>query len=96
LKSLATLVLLAVFAVVFSLSSDLCGEENLPLSGVPRVTKEQIKELVGQADFVLLDVRPNEQWRATQVKLPGAIHEDPEDVKGWAEKYQKSARVVTY
>jgi len=96
LKSFATIVLLVVFAVVFSLSSDLPGEENPPLSGVPKVTKEQIKELIGQADFVLLDVRPNEQWRATQVKLPGAIHEDPEDVKGWAEKYQKDARIVTY
>jgi hypothetical protein len=94
MKSLATIVLFTVLVgFTFPLSSYASEEENQLISGAPTVTKEQIKELVGKPDFFLLDVRPNEQWRATQVKLPGAVHEDPEDVKSWADKYEKS---VTY
>jgi hypothetical protein len=96
LKSLLIIAVLVVSGLVFPWPSPLSAQENPSISTAPKVTKEQIKDLVGKPDFYLLDVRPNEQWRATEVKLPGAVHEDPEDVEGWAEKYPKSARIVTY
>jgi hypothetical protein len=96
MKSLLTIVLFAALLTITSLPSPLSAEEDQRISGAPKVTKEQIKELIGKPDFFLLDVRPSEQWRATQVKLPGAVHEDPEDVKDWAAKYEKSAKIVTY
>jgi len=68
----------------------------LPYPDVPRITKEQLKEMMGQPGFVLLDCRPEAQWRVSEMKLPGAVHEDPADVESWAHKYPKDAKIVIY
>jgi hypothetical protein len=96
LKSFLLFLVFAILASVVPFASSVSAEESLSISNAPKVTKEQIKDLVGTRGFFLLDVRPNEQWNATQVKLPGAVHEDPEDVKDWVYKYQKDAKIVTY
>jgi hypothetical protein len=96
LKLLMIAVVLVVLPFVLPLAPVLSAEQGLSISSAPKVTKEQIKELVGKEGFFLLDVRPNEQWRATPVKLPGAVHEDPEDVAAWAYRYRKDAKIVTY
>jgi len=92
-------VVMAVLAVVvltigvFTLIS--VAEEPSP-SNVSRVTKEELKEQMGKPGTIVLDCRPTEQWRASQQKLPGAVHEDPNDVKSWAHKYPKDAKIVIY
>jgi hypothetical protein len=96
LKLLMMAVVLVVLPFALPLVPVLSAEQGLSISSAPKVTKEQIKELVGKEGFFLLDVRPNEQWRATPVKLPGAVHEDPEDVTAWAYRYPKDAKIVTY
>jgi hypothetical protein len=96
LKVLIVATVLVVLACLLPSGPGFSAEQGLTISSAPKVTKEQIKELIGKEDFFLLDVRPNEQWRATPVKLPGAVHEDPEDVAAWAYRYQKSAKIVTY
>jgi hypothetical protein len=96
MKPLMTIFLFTLLCFVFPPLHQVSGEETQSISAGPRVTKEQIKDRIGTPDFLLLDVRPSEQWRATQVKLPGAVHEDPEDVKAWAGKYEKNLQIVTY
>jgi hypothetical protein len=96
LKVLMVATVLVVLACALPSGTGFSAEQALSISSAPKVTKEQIKELVGKEDFFLLDVRPNEQWRATPVKLPGAVHEDPEDVGAWAYRYRKDAKIVTY
>jgi hypothetical protein len=96
LKLLMIAAVLVVLSFALPLAPVLSAEQGLSISSAPKVTKEQIKELVGKEGFFLLDVRPNEQWRATPVKLPGAVHEDPEDVAAWASRYRKDAKIVTY
>ena len=92
-------VVMAVLAVVvltigvFTLIS--VAEEPSP-SNVSRVTKEELKEQMGKPGTIVLDCRPTEQWRASQQKLPGAVHEDPNDVKSWAHKYPKEAKIIIY
>jgi hypothetical protein len=51
---------------------------------------------MGKPGTIVLDCRPTEQWTASQQKLPGAVHEDPNDVKSWAHKYPKDAKIVIY
>jgi hypothetical protein len=96
LKSLMIATVLVVVGLAIPSFPVLSAEQALSISAAPKVTKEQVKELIGREDFFLLDVRPNEQWRATHVKLPGAVHEDPEDVAAWAYRYRKDAKIVTY
>lgn len=71
-------------------------EDALPYPDVPRITKEELKEIMGQPGVVLFDCRPEAQWRVSEMKLPGAVHEDPADVESWAHKYPKDAKIVIY
>ncbi len=71
-------------------------EEQVPFPDVPRMTKEELKELLGKPGLVLLDVRIEEEWTTSQQKLPGAVHENPLGVDSWANKYPKNATVVLY
>ncbi len=72
------------------------GQENVPFPDVPRITKEELKELLGKPGVVLLDCRPDEQWRTAEQKLPGAIHENPLKVSSWASKYSKESKIIIY
>jgi len=64
---------------------------------VPRMSKEQLKEMVGKPDVVILDVRSSSDWGKTETKILGAIREDPnKPTKSWAEKYGKDKTIVLY
>jgi hypothetical protein len=64
---------------------------------VPRMSKEQLKEMLGKPDVVILDVRTSSDWSKDQKKILGAIREDPnEPTKSWAEKYGKDKMIVLY
>lgn len=64
---------------------------------VPRMTKEQLKELVGKPDLVILDVRSQSDWGKGQTKILGAVREDPgKPTKTWAEKYAKDKTIILY
>ena len=37
-----------------------------------------------------------DQWETVNQKLPGAVHEDPDNVDAWADKYSKDQILVSY
>jgi hypothetical protein len=64
---------------------------------VPRMTKEQLKEMLGKPDMVVLDVRATGDWDKAQMKIQGAVREDPnKSTKTWAEKYGKDKTFILY
>jgi hypothetical protein len=64
---------------------------------IPRMTKEQLKEMAGKPEVVILDVRSTSDWGKDQTKILGAIREDPnKPTKSWAEKYSKDKTIVLY
>jgi hypothetical protein len=64
---------------------------------VPRMTKEELKSMLGQPDVVVADVRLNEEWKKSESKIKSAVREDPEkDIKTWADKYSKDKTLVFY
>jgi rhodanese-related sulfurtransferase len=63
---------------------------------VSRMTKDELKEKLGNPDLVILDVRAKKDWKDSDSKIQGAIREDPDSVKSWAEKYAKDKTVVLY
>jgi hypothetical protein len=64
---------------------------------VARMTKEQLKEMLGKPDVVVLDVRATGDWDKAQIKIQGAVREDPNKAtKTWAEKYGKDKTIVLY
>lgn len=64
---------------------------------IPRMTKEQLREMMGKSDLVILDVRSSSDWGKAQRKIQGAVREDPsKGTKTWAEKYAKDKTIVLY
>jgi rhodanese-related sulfurtransferase len=63
---------------------------------VPRMTKDELKAMLGNPDLVILDVRTQSDWKGSDLKIQGAIREDPESVKSWAGKYPKNKTLVLY
>ena len=68
-------------------------EKEIP---VPPITKEKLKGWLGRPEVILLDVRKKPDWETSSRKIPGAIHEDYEQVKIWAPKYPRGKTFVLY
>ena len=92
--------LLAIMTVAVSLG--LVGVSTAPLmaediaADAPRITKEELKSKLGDPDLIILDVLVQDQWETVDQKLPGAVHENPEEVDSWANKYKKDKTYVLY
>jgi hypothetical protein len=63
---------------------------------VPRMTKEELKELLGNPDLVLLDVRSSSDWKSSDLMIKGAIREEPKEINTWANKYPRDKIIVLY
>jgi rhodanese-related sulfurtransferase len=63
---------------------------------VPRMTKDELKALLGNPDLILLDVRARSDWKDSNSKIQGAIREEPGEIKSWSKKYSKEKTIVLY
>jgi hypothetical protein len=61
---------------------------------VPRMTKEELKTLLGSPGVVILDVRLG--GGNAPKRITGSVYEDPENVSNWAPKYPKDKKIVLY
>ena len=62
----------------------------------PRITKEELRSLLGSPDVVVLDVRVGDEWKKSNEKIQGAVREEPEKFNQWAAKYPKEKTLVFY
>ena len=64
---------------------------------VPRMSKEELKSMLGNPEVTILDVRASGDWDNGKTKIQGAIREDPnKSTKSWADKYPKDKTIVLY
>ena len=70
--------------------------EIKPQNKALRMPKEQLKPLLGSKDLVVIDIRLDEQWRFSNRKIPGAVHENPAVPSEWMDKYPKDKTIVFY
>lgn len=63
---------------------------------VPRITKEELRPMLGNPDVVIIDVRIGDEWTKSNEKIQGAIREDPEKADQWAVKYPQEKTLVFY
>jgi rhodanese-related sulfurtransferase len=85
----------SIFLLSFALSG--CHEFLAHYPEVPRITKEELRSLLGNPDVIILDVRIEEHWKESKSKIQGAVREDPEkDINTWADKYPKDKTLVFY
>ena len=65
-------------------------------SEIPRISKETLKEMSGNSDLVILDVRSAHSWESSNLKIQGAIRKNPDEVYAWAHNYRKDKTIILY
>ena len=67
------------------------------LKTVPRITREELKPMLGNPDVIIIDIRVKRRWHKSKVKIPGAFRENIfGDIKSWEDKYPKEKTLVLY
>jgi len=65
-------------------------------SDVPKITAEELRAMLGNPDLIIIDVRIERDWKASALKVKGAVWEDFNDVDTWAQKYPQNKTIVLY
>jgi rhodanese-related sulfurtransferase len=60
------------------------------------ISKEQLRAMLNTPDVAIIDLRINRDWNAAEQKVPGAVHEDPDNLREWAKKYPRDKKIVLY
>ena len=63
---------------------------------VPRMTRQALKVAMGNPDVIIIDVRQHGGWADSDLKIKGAVREDPNAVESWVNKYPKDKTLVFY
>ena len=63
---------------------------------VKNLTKEQLKDQLGDPNLTIIDVRMGRDWNGSEYKIQGAVRENPTDVNSWKGKYRKDQKIVLY
>ncbi len=86
-NTLPVLILAAVFAA--SSIGVVYGADE-----VPRMTKDELKSLLGSPEVVILDVR----WEGKDApeRISRSVFEDPDQIDSWASNYPKEKKIVLY
>ena len=81
--------------LTLALSMAMVGVFTIPAiaADVPRITKEELKSMLGNPDVFIVDVRGRQ---ASGRKIKGAVWENSKYVESWADKYPKDKTLVLY
>lgn len=85
-----------VSITVVALSLILMGAWTAVAVDVPRMSKEALKDQLGDPDVIILDVRTGSDWKASEFKIKGAVRASSDNVDSWATKYAKDKTLVLY
>jgi rhodanese-related sulfurtransferase len=66
------------------------------LNAVPIISVHQVRQMLGQPEVVIIDVRKNLSWWQSTTKISTAVREDPSEVDEWAGKYSKDQTLIFY
>jgi hypothetical protein len=64
-------------------------------AGVPRMSTEELKGMLGSPDLIVVDVRRGTDWAASEFKITGAVRQSGKDFS-WAGAYPKDKTIVLY
>jgi rhodanese-related sulfurtransferase len=63
---------------------------------VSTVSKEELQSMLGNPEVIIVDVRSDGDWTASDVRIKGALREEPRAVKTWIDKYPKEKTLIFY
>lgn len=84
------------YRVVLMTAMAALGAGMASASEAPRIGKDEVKARLGAADTSIVDVRANSDWLLAEMKIKGAVRENPDDVDSWASRYPKDRTLILY
>lgn len=90
MKNLTVVAIFSFLIMALSMGTILVAQE------VPRMSKEDLKAMIGDSDLVIVDVRSGRDWSSSESKITGAVREEPRKAESWADKYEKNKTFVFY
>ena len=85
------LIFLVVAVLLAPLGACLAQKEE-----APRIDKDALKSMLGDAKLVLIDVRTPKDWGDSDKKIKGAVRQDPDKVAQWGKTLPKDRQIVLY
>jgi len=86
IRLLTTLAVTFCFAIIGIFTVAALAQE------APKITKEEVLRMLGNPGVIIIDVRSGED----ELKIKGAVREDPENVSLWIDKYPRDKTLVFY
>jgi rhodanese-related sulfurtransferase len=86
-----TIIMLLVFCSV--LSPAVFAGEDLE---VRRISKEDARKLIEDSGVKVIDVRYVKNYEKSDMKIEGAVREDPNDIDAWVDKYPRDKTIILY
>jgi predicted sulfurtransferase len=88
---------IAVFGMVLLIGAALLLSGADASAQVGRMSKEELKAMLGKPDVIIIDVRQPVDLAKSTMMIKGAVREDPkQEVKSWVDKYPKDKTIVLY
>ena len=63
---------------------------------VPKITKEELKGILGTPDIIVIDVRTSKNWQDSDLKIKTATRGNPDKFSSWADQFPKDKTLVLY
>lgn len=91
-----TVLLLMITGIFISgLPASMAQAADVSTNAVPRLPKEVLKEELDNPDIIIIDVRSQSQWEASEWKIKNSVWEDPTQFESWANfKYSRNKTFV--
>ncbi|MCU0588874.1 MAG: rhodanese-like domain-containing protein [Syntrophobacteraceae bacterium] len=86
----AALVILGLVVMAPSFGAVVAAKE------IPRISIDDLKGMLDSKDMILIDVRSGKDWSSSELKIKGAVREDPKAFDSWAGKYAKDKKIILY
>jgi len=55
-----------------------------------------LRKVLGNPDVIVVDVRQQKGWNDSDLKIKGAIRENPDHIKEWMKRYPRNKTLVFY
>ncbi len=73
-----------------------CAQRMAAEDRTPRMTKEEVRAIMGRPETVIIDARTAAAWKMSNQKIKGAVREDPDDPGSWVGKYSTDKVLIFY
>jgi rhodanese-related sulfurtransferase len=87
---------ISFLAVVLSLGAIALGSIPAMSQEIPKMSKEELQKVLDKPDVIIVDVRSGTDWKASTMKVKGAVREEPDQVDSWINKYPKDKTLIFY